>query len=178
MDCARAFGACVEMRDEPLGARIPNKFKPSNYHLEQLEEARQILQGAKMLSNDEAFIDAERLYDETLQGYANLLNSTATTAKRYIGMRAKVKKWKAPTSKHTNFREFMISQLEQSIDFDCSVSHTEVPKRIKPQEYKNMLIKESKRNIEYHTQAYKKEVKSAQLRTEWVMQLRRSLPKK
>ena len=41
MNCARAFGACVELRDEPGGGdRIPEAFEPSDYHLKAVEKAR------------------------------------------------------------------------------------------------------------------------------------------
>ena len=38
--CARAFGACVSMRDEPLDAEIPEEFKPNDYHEKSLQKAR------------------------------------------------------------------------------------------------------------------------------------------
>ena len=43
MQCARAFGALVIMRDEPLNAEIPDEFSPSNYHFQELEQARERL---------------------------------------------------------------------------------------------------------------------------------------
>jgi hypothetical protein len=177
LDCARAFGALVEMRDEPLGKRIPSKFKPSPYHSKQLSKARRELQTAQNMTDVRALELAERQYDEALQDYNTALRDVATTTERYVKMRAKAKAWKAPTSEHTELREFMISQLEQSIDFDCRV-HSEIPKRMKPQEYRAMLIKQAERNLEYHTEKLQEEVERVQGRTEWVKQLRKSLPKK
>ena len=40
LSCARAFGALVEMRDEPADAPIPEEFKPSAYHTTQIGVAR------------------------------------------------------------------------------------------------------------------------------------------
>ena len=48
MDCARAFGACIMMRDESVDAPIPEEFKPSTYHIEELEKAKSDL---KKVSN-------------------------------------------------------------------------------------------------------------------------------
>ena len=155
MNCARAFGALVEMRDSPLGAKIPTKFKPHSYNLEQLEKAKQTLQTAKNMTDTQATAEAERLYDQSLQGYANSLKKTATTTERYVGMRAKAKEWQAPTPDHEGLRDFMISQLEQSIDFDCSI-HSEVPKRMTPEEYKDMIIERAQRDIEYHEEQHQK----------------------
>jgi hypothetical protein len=37
MNCAKAFGACISMRDEP-NKEIPNEFKPSSYHEDRVVE--------------------------------------------------------------------------------------------------------------------------------------------
>jgi hypothetical protein len=40
MNCARAFGACVTLRDEPGGGdKIPEAFEASTYHAQQVEKA-------------------------------------------------------------------------------------------------------------------------------------------
>lgn len=41
LSCARAFGALVEMRDEPANAPIPEEFKPSSYYVTSLASARE-----------------------------------------------------------------------------------------------------------------------------------------
>ena len=38
--CARAFGACIEMRDDPTDKPIPKKFKVDSYHAKELKEAK------------------------------------------------------------------------------------------------------------------------------------------
>lgn len=39
MKCARAFGACIDMRDSSLDAQIPDSFEPSRYHLKEKRAA-------------------------------------------------------------------------------------------------------------------------------------------
>ena len=39
MNCARAFGACVTMRDDPSDKPIPERFEPSAWHKERLGDA-------------------------------------------------------------------------------------------------------------------------------------------
>ena len=177
LHCARAFGALVRMREEPDSARIPKEFKPDDYHLRQLEDAKYVLRGAQMLSEREASIDAEREYDKALQDCSNHLNSAIATKKRYVDMINKAKKWKVPSSEHTGLKDFMISQLEESIKFDYP-RHIEAIERKEPQEYIDAVIKEAQRDIEYHIKEHKKEVKNAKDRTRWVRQLMKSLPKK
>lgn len=45
LNCARAFGACVEIRDEPGGGeKIPEAFKASDYHLKKaIEDCNKLL---------------------------------------------------------------------------------------------------------------------------------------
>lgn len=38
LQCARAFGACVTMRDEPSNKPIPEEFKPSLHYQKKLDE--------------------------------------------------------------------------------------------------------------------------------------------
>ena len=48
LKCARAFGALINMRDEPRDAPIPERFEPSYYHLKELIKAKS---GQKKLKN-------------------------------------------------------------------------------------------------------------------------------
>lgn len=44
MNCARAFGALVEMRDEPRDKKIPDELKPSDYHNKELSKHQMVEQ--------------------------------------------------------------------------------------------------------------------------------------
>jgi hypothetical protein len=52
--CARAFGACVMLRDEPVTDEIP-EFEPSDYHQKRLKEAQ------TQLAEFNAMLDADKL---------------------------------------------------------------------------------------------------------------------
>ncbi|MBO6267553.1 MAG: hypothetical protein J6N19_00245, partial [Clostridium sp.] len=51
--CARAFGACIEMRDEPLSEPIPEKFNGDDTYRLWLEDAKTELSKLKAMSQDE-----------------------------------------------------------------------------------------------------------------------------
>lgn len=53
LKCARAFGATIMMRDEPLDKEIP-VFEPSTYYIEVLEKAKNELEKYKKMSTEEA----------------------------------------------------------------------------------------------------------------------------
>ena len=54
LNCARAFGALIDMRDEPSDAPIPERFEPSNYHEKKIAEINDELVRLKEMSQDEA----------------------------------------------------------------------------------------------------------------------------
>ena len=65
--CARAFGALISMRDEPIDAPIPERFEPSDYHLKELEKAKKRLKEVKKWNEETAEQEAVRAYQEALK---------------------------------------------------------------------------------------------------------------
>jgi hypothetical protein len=175
MRCARAFGALVTMRDEPMDASIPDEFKPSNWHIEQLEEARRRLAEIESWDDARAEAEAEKAYQEALRYREDTLVRNAAIRQRYENMLAQVKGWAPPTPDHQGLKDFMIQQLESSIDFDCKYDPGE-PERLSGSEYKAQQIADTQRDIDYHTEEHAKEVERAKQRTDWIRALRDSLP--
>lgn len=58
LGCSRAFGALISMRDSASDAEIPYEFKPSDYHLRELGEAKAKLKALPLMSTEE--IDTAR----------------------------------------------------------------------------------------------------------------------
>ena len=57
MNCARAFGALISMRDEPLDAPIPERVEPTDYHAEKIKKAEERLSALIAMTAKE--LDAE-----------------------------------------------------------------------------------------------------------------------
>lgn len=53
LQCARAFGALITMRDDSLDAPIPEKFEPDDYHIKKLAEAIQEQKRLQSMTDDE-----------------------------------------------------------------------------------------------------------------------------
>lgn len=178
MDCARAFGACIEIRDEPGGGEaIPEKFEPSDYHDKRLAEARAERTRIFAMSAEETEVAAEAAWNaaetrrlERLAGYRALRS-------RYEAMLADVDAWKPPTIEHAEMRTFMRDQITQSINFDCNESYADTPeKRLTGSEWWGTMLAKADRDIEYHAREAGKERERAASRTKWVANLRASLP--
>jgi len=173
LKCARAFGALIDMRDEPMDAPIPERFEPSDHHLKELEKAKRRLKEIRKWNEEKAEQEAERAYREALKEREEFIKKNKLIRKRYEDMLSKVQKWKPPTIEHASLKQFMIQQLVESIEFDCFVP--EMPQRLSGEEYREQQIKKALSDIEFHEKEYAKEVNRVHERNKWLLLLRESL---
>jgi hypothetical protein len=169
--CARAFGATITMRDEPLDAPIPDEFQPSEYHAKALERARERLAEVRVLPVEDAEARALAEYDAAVISHRAYEEEQAVKAARYAAMRAKVAAWTPPTPEHTGVKTFMLEQ----IDISVSTYVSPAPVRRTGAEWIADEIETAMRDIAYHTKHDAEERERAASRTAWVRALRDSL---
>ena len=174
MKCARAFGALISMKDKPLDVPIPEILKPSDYHLREQVIAWQRLAEVESWDEEQAEREAERAYQEAVYERDKKIIEQASIRRRYEEMLNRVRAWTPPTPDHEGLKQFMIEQLEKSIEFDCSYVPDE-PKRLSGAEYKQQQIEKALSDIEYHKREYEEEIKRTHERNEWLNALRESL---
>ena len=96
-------------------------------------------------------------------------------------MRQKVYEWNPPTPEHYGLRDFMLSQIDDSIKHDCDLSYykgkLEILKTETVEEYKEKTIADCERSIEYFKKEIRENNKRNKNRVEWVQQLLDSLKK-
>jgi hypothetical protein len=176
MGCARAFGALIEMREEPMTATIPDKFSESKYYDEKLLDANADLSRIQSMTKEECeqvSLDAHRIQvtsnNKHIQEHLDL-------QKKYEAMLAEVHKWIPPSKDHTELKEFMIKQIEESIKFDCNIEYYKKPvKLLNGIEWKEQRMKSIVHDIEYYQEEKVKETDRIYGRNKWLLQLRESL---
>lgn len=173
MNCARAFGALVMMRDEPLDAEIPI-FEFSNYHKDAEAVARVRLAEVAAWEPIDADAAAEEVYVSALSRSGQRLEENLAIAQRYQAMLEQVRVWTPPTLDHDGLKIFMREQLEESIKFDCGYI-PDKPERLSGSAYKAQELAKADRDIAYHVEKNAEEVKRTNERNEWVRALRESL---
>lgn len=174
MQCARAFGATIMMRDDPADAPIPEEFTPdTKYHDEQLVEATARLATLKEMSSDARRDEIEAAFRERSKQWEKSEAERARTQARYEAMLAKVREWEPPSPDHTEMKAFMEKQLVDSIEWDCRP--TDPPKKPTPQEWHAAEIERANWNLRYHTEQRADEIRRAAERTKWISDLRASL---
>lgn len=176
LNCARAFGALITMRDEPNDAKIPEKFEPTDYHVNKLKELEVEYAELKEMKDSKAEKRARLEYEKELESHKKYIEDKHELKLKYLAMLDEVKKWTPPTSDHIEYKEFMISQIEQSIDFDCSTTYLTKPQLKSGRVWLNGKLEKVLRDIEYHKKEHAEEVERVNGRNNWVNALRNSLP--
>lgn len=177
MRCARAMGACVSMRDEPMDASIPEQFEPGDYHARKLEEANVELTTLRAMTDEEADAAAAEAFavdkHEQEKGIADAFDLRS----KYESMLEHVRAWLPPTPDHERFKQFMLDQLNDSIQYDCDIGYylNNQSKRFTGEQWRNIQIERIQDDIEYHTYEYTKEVRRTDDRNRWIAALRQSL---
>lgn len=179
MRCARYFGACISMREEPLDAEIDldKHFQPSDYYKDALQTAEKAYQD--FLDNPPTEEQLGREYDEiTEKNRKEFLEKKADYEQmmgRYRDMLRATKQWIPPTPEHNNLKDFMVQQLEDSLKFDCRLT---TPHIVETREEYIKYYMSSERfteEIDYCRSQYEKEVMMCNERKKWIMDLMDSL---
>jgi len=172
MICARAFGACVTMRDEPADAPIPDEFKPSIYSAQRLAEAKARLEQLRAMTPEQAEAATVEAYERGCKSAEEYDAKQTEQDRRLDAMLAEVEKWTPPTAEHVEMKSFMIEQLTISKNGSYRARR---PKKMTGQEWLDAEKKEAMREVDYHAVAQAREEERAKGRTAWIKALRLSL---
>lgn len=175
LNCARAFGALITMRDEP-NAPIPDEFPPSEHDKRYRDDALKKLIALERRTPDE-WAAAQR--EEVAEHNAYVARSrqkAAVLRDRYEAMLAQVQTWQPPTTEHEELKRFMTSQLEESIKHDCGTSYLTEEEEQPLQAYTDRQLQIARDQLARAEQSWQAEQSRAKGRTAWVRKLRNSLP--
>lgn len=176
MDCARAFGATISMRDEPAGTPIPDEFKPSEYHKDAINSAKAELALLQKMSHADIEKSAADEHEKAEAHRLQRLSEVRALRVKYESMLAQAVDWVPPSVDHEEMKSFMIQQITSSIDFDtCEDYYLTPSSRQTGQQWHARRIRVITDNIAYHAKSHAEEMERCAKRTEWVRKLRESL---
>jgi hypothetical protein len=175
LQCARAFGALVMMRDDPSDAPIPEQFAPSNYHANALIDLQATMVRLDGMSHEQAAEAATADYNHACEYRKARIAEKEALRTKYEAMLAQVQAWPVPTPDHVGLKDFMVTQIEQSIEWDCKVYPEEAPRQFSGAEWLSNQIAETRRLIAYHEKEDREERERTATRNAWVKALRDSL---
>lgn len=175
MQCARAFGACIDMKEEPHDAQIPERFDPrTDYHNEKIAEAEAQRSRLIHLSPEQCADEAALEFKHTLQNWEHRREQRKLHKKRYEEMVEKVKAWNPPQILH-GLRDFMVAQLYSSINYDCSDTFDDPPVLMSAADWLEKQQKSIAWDIRYHSKERATEIHRTEERNLWLATLRESL---
>ena len=178
MRCARAFGACVTMRDEQWDAPIPERFEPSDFYSSKIIEAAAELGKVDRMTPEEAETAAQSEHDAEMQSAREILDKKLALKAKYEQMLGAVDAWRPPTGDHAELKSFMADQIKESIRFDCDNDWWSEKLNAKPKpgiEWRMSKIAVLKKELAYHANENRAEIARCDMRTAWVKALRESL---
>jgi hypothetical protein len=166
------MGACITMRDDASDKLPPRKFEPQvAYHTEQLGAAQHALAQFESMND----IDRRAAYSLDVARRSSddekYRRENAEQIGRYRAMRAKVEAWEGAPE---GLREFMLQQLDGSIEWD---DHGDRPGYEAPpfDKWQADRLVSLHHDIEYSSKSIAEEIERTQARNEWLAQLWTSL---
>ena len=123
LTCARAFMS--SMRDEPLGADIPDpKIEVESYIKDNITTAKKDVAKYAKMTVAEAGKQMKKNSDENKAFIKKAKLEARDIFMRYHTMLTKVEHWNPPKDLES-LKKFMQDQLSESIKFDCAVINRE-----------------------------------------------------
>lgn len=174
--CARAMGATIMIRDDPLDAEIP-EFEPSPFYRDYLANTRNELAEFESMSVEDRKSLHDREHAERVATANKYIAEKDDHRKRYEAMLAKAKQYAPPTAEHQGLADFMVSQLEESIRFDCDGDYIWEQEKVKQpfEQWERERLESLRERIERYASEWEQEQSRTESRNRWIRQLRESL---
>jgi len=181
--CARAFGATFHLKDKPLGTSLD--FKTVNpFYEQEIKKTIDKIVEIDDLTDEELLTKIENDLKEA-QDYLIEDTEKRHNAKiKFEEMREKVENWTPPSEKHQALKDFMINQLEVSLDQVNPNMHDKALEEVDGElatidvaAYREKRIEEYKNQIEKFAGSQAAEIESAKESNEWIEVLTESFKK-
>jgi hypothetical protein len=175
--CARAFGGLIHLRDSDCAGPSDPGDPPEDYSYEEKYAAESMAELEQLAQRDEAaWMDAFVAENESIVAFnAERTREAKVIRERYEALLQQVRTWKPPTSEHNGLRDFMLEQLQSSIEHDCDPYLREVWESV--DDFKMVSLDNARKWAAQATTELQKAKERSRSRIEWVQALRKSLAK-
>ena len=179
LQCARAFGALITLRDDPLSSDLP-VLEVGGYYATSLREAEKEVKRLSSMTLRQIETEFLKGKNRDIKYHTKRIKDQEKTRQRYEKILEEAKKFVAPTDEHTSYRDFLISQLEESLNWDCgSTYHQEqlakAKKKRSAKAWHKEQLAEAKYQLKYAKKSLKEEIERVKSRNDWINQLRRAV---
>lgn len=176
--CARGFGAAIMLRDSPAEV-LPtpdNVLENAEYYEKKIVELTDELVLFSTMPPDDAEYCAQKAYEEERAYWEEMVIKNEEMRQRYAAMIEQVEQWTPPAT-HVEFKEWVLGQLKDSLDFDCKYVPN-APVLLNGPEWLEKKIDRVQRDIAYNEEQNARCVKRNEERATWIRDLIESLEEK
>lgn len=173
-NCAKAFGANVLMRDLPMSAPIKT-YETDPYYVNKLLQTIKEKEEFLKLSVEQKKELWIKEYKEYVTERTSWNNKNQLLREKYEAMLEKVNSFEPPTEDHVNYKEFMKSQIVESIKFDCYVH--EIKEQESFEDWLDINLNGFEKDIAYYTEKNEDEISNTTGRNTWNEKLFEALDK-
>jgi len=173
------MGACVMQRDQSSDV-LPKIQEPSDYHAKRIKELEIEIKHFKSLSDSDLNKRLQMAYEKDIEDKKERVRKKESLLAKYVDMLSKVRAWEAPTLDHEGLKSFMISQLEESIKWDCTITVYDKPDestKLTVDKYRKEKLAELLKELDRNTEEHKKELERTEARNKWIRDLYQNLEK-
>lgn len=176
--CARAFGVCISMRDEPLGVPIP--FFEENTCLKgMVESCEKDLRDFLSMNQEEKQVAFQNYVSSGIKRHTKIKEEKITMKYRYVSMLEKAKEFVPPTKDHVEYKQFMIQQLEDSIVWDCDTSYYDAKidslKNLSFEKWLDETLEEKYNSLKRNKKSLQEDNDRINSRNNWIAKLKEVL---
>jgi hypothetical protein len=172
LTCARAFGACVMQREDPL-TDPPKAPAESDYYAKTLAERRAALDKALSMRDSEWKRDNDTSFASRLENRIERKRERDARRAVLARVRAEVEGWVPPTPDHEGVKRFALEQI--AVEAGEGDYLDEMPVAIPWQQHRDESIAEARRGVEYAERNLREERERTASRNEWIRDLYASL---
>lgn len=174
--CARAMGALIMMRDDPMDAPIPEKFEPSDYYTKSVREATERLALLNGMTNEQKIAEGKRLRADDVKQHEEWLTKELVENERLEAMERQVLAWEPPSSDYQPFKDFMLNQLKISKHrIEYQQERIAESRAKSPVDLFSEAVAQAARSILRGQEELANELERTAGRNAWIKQLRDSL---
>jgi hypothetical protein len=171
--CARAFGATIMQRDDPMDVLpVPRKVEP--YYQKSVIEAQQKVAHLKAMTPGQIALAADAEYDRLTAMRAEWDREADEKRERCAAMLAQVEAWEPPTADHAGLKRFMVEQLTETMRFD-GARHEHTVERLSPNRWHAQKLERAYRTLGQAERSLVEERDRVERANGWIRQLYESL---
>lgn len=172
MRCAHAF--VIDARDMSMDSELPEPQVRDYFYKSVAKDEATLRMYEARTDEDWAFAEADHRAQRLQQTKDGIKDSTAKRA-RYETMLMQVKGWQPPTEKHQGLKDFMVSQIEESIKFDCGTFGLETAPKVTAKEFRDTTLARARKDLQRSRERLAEEIERQAANYAWITALRNSV---